>query len=295
MIKKIPINQLAIGMYIHDLNCGWMDHPFARNRFIIDEAATLNKILGVGVEEVYIDTDRGEDVVIEEVSTYSGKEIDELLPQPSALTPGVISKLSPAGEFDHANNLYSNANKFIKNMMNDIRFGKLITLKRCEPIIEDIIDSVFRFPSALLPLAQIKARDEYTFQHSVSVAALAAAFGRVLELPRNEIRDIAMGGLLHDVGKAMMPVRMLNKPGKLDGEEFYIMKTHVLHTIKLLNDIDGISDITLNAAAQHHERYDGTGYPHGLKGDADSTGRCNTLVKPFSRCFEIQGLPGTFI
>jgi putative nucleotidyltransferase with HDIG domain len=267
MIKKIPIDQLEIGMYIHDLNCGWMDHPFARNRFKVDEVATLNKILGTGVAEVYIDTALGADVRVADTGTVEVGEIEESLADLIDFLPSIIVRLSPAEEFEHAKDLYANASKLMQDMMRDVRLGKQITLEPCEPVIDDIISSMFRFPSALLPLAQMKTVDEYTFQHSVAVAALAVAFGRVLDLPRDEIKDIALGGFLHDVGKALVPGRILNKPGKLDDAEFEIMKSHVVHTAKLLKDVKGISEITFNAAAQHHERHDGSGYPHGLKGD----------------------------
>ena len=267
MIKKIPIDQLKIGMYLHDLNCGWMDHPFARNRFMVDEAATLSKILGTGVAEVYIDTRLGADVRGVKTSADEAEEIEEALADLIEFSPNIISRLSPDEEFNHAKELYSDASKLMQDMMKDVRLGKQIALEQCEPMLDNIIDSMFRYPSALLPLAQMKTRDEYTFQHSVSVSALAVAFGRVLDLPRDEIKDITLGGLLHDVGKALVPGRILNKPGKLDEAEFDVMKSHVVHTAKLLNDIRGVSEITFNAAAQHHERFDGTGYPHGLKGD----------------------------
>ena len=151
--------------------------------------------------------------------------------------------------------------------MKDVRLGKQIEMEQCDPIVDNIIDSMFSAPSMLLPLAQIKTRDEYTYQHSVSVAALSVAFGRVLKMPRDEIREVAMGGLLHDVGKAMVPGRILNKPGKLTEAEFAIIRNHVIYTTKLLNDTHGISEVAFNAAAQHHERFDGSGYPNKLKGD----------------------------
>lgn len=270
MIKKIPIGQLEIGMYIHDLNCGWMNHPFARNRFKVDKVAILNKILATGVVEVYIDTARGADVRIPETSTVKPREADEIaepLNETSPFIANIIDKFSPAEEFNRAKNLYSNADILMQDIMKGVRIGKQIALERCEHMVDDIVDSMFRFPSALLPLAQLKISDQYTFQHSVSVAALAVAFGRVLELPRDEIKDISLGGLLHDVGKALVPGRILNKQGRLSGEEFHVMKSHVLHTAKLLNDVKGVSETTFNAAVQHHERYDGTGYPYRLKGD----------------------------
>jgi HD-GYP domain-containing protein (c-di-GMP phosphodiesterase class II) len=90
----------------------------------------------------------------------------------------------------------------------------------------------------------------------------------------------------------------LNKPGKLEESEFNVMKTHVVHTAKLLNDVNGVSEITFNAAAQHHERYDGTGYPHGLKGDAISRhGQMLAIVDVYDAITSIRayhkGMPPT--
>jgi HD-GYP domain-containing protein (c-di-GMP phosphodiesterase class II) len=254
-------------MYIHDLNCKWLNHPFALKSFMVNDSPTLSKILAIGVEEVYIDSDQGADPDI-----VGNNTPENSLSEPSTFISNILPHLSPAEEFNRAISIYSNANKMMLDMMQDIRQGKKITLKKCEPFAHEIVDSMFRFPSALLPIAQLKKRDEYTCQHAVSVSALSVAFGRVLDLPLEVIKDIALGGLLHDVGKALVPKRILNKPEQLDGEEFHIMKGHVLHTSKLLRDVKGISDITYNAAAQHHERFDGKGYPFGLSSDEISLG-----------------------
>jgi putative nucleotidyltransferase with HDIG domain len=298
MIKKIPIDQLKIGMFIHDLNCSWIDHPFARNRFMVDRVEILSRILEAGVVEVSIDTALGSDVTGSDTGVVEDGELDEPEEELSSLIPNFISTLSPAEEFERAKILFSNASKLMHGIMKDVRLGKQIALEQCDPIVDNIIDSMFSFPSALLPLAQMKTRDEYTFQHSVSVSALAVAFGRVLDMPRDEIKAVALGGLLHDVGKALVPGRILNKPGKLDDEEFVVMKSHALHTAKLLNDVNGVSEITFNAASQHHERYDGKGYPQGLKGDAISRhGQMLAIVDAYDAITSIRiyktGIPPT--
>lgn len=291
MIIKISINQLKIGMYVNDLNYVWKKHPFEWQCFTVEDAATLNKILGSGIAEIYIDTSRGADVDAVEV-------IDEPSCEPSATLPGIISKLSPAEEFRRAKELYSNANKLMQGMMKDVRLGKQIELEQCEPMVDNIVDSMFSMPSALLPLAQMKNVDEYTFQHSVSVAALAVAFGRVMNMPRDEIKALAMGGLLHDVGKAKVPTSILNKSGKLDDAEFAVMKSHASNTAEVLKGTKGVSEITFNAAAQHHERYDGTGYPRGLKGDQISLhGQMLAIVDVYDAITSIRvyhkGMPPT--
>jgi putative nucleotidyltransferase with HDIG domain len=133
--------------------------------------------------------------------------------------------------------------------------------------VEKMVDSIFRQQDALIPLARLKTHDEYTFQHSVSVCALMVAFARGLKLSRDIIKEIAIGALLHDVGKAKVPDSILNKPAKLTDAEFTKMKSHVVQSIIILQNTPGISQIALDVAGQHHERFDGTGYPNKLKGD----------------------------
>lgn len=254
MIKKIAGWQLKMGMYVHDLDVVWPNHPFDWQCFLVEDSDSLNKLLEAAISHIEIDTEKGLDV-------------EDIVSEPSATISSIVAKSSPAEEFERAKKLYSNASKMMQGMMNDVRLGKQIDLERCEPMVDNILDSMFNSPSTLLPLAQIKNKDEYTFQHSVSVSALAVAFGRVLNLPRDEIKEIALGGLLHDVGKAKVPTQILNKPGKLDDQEMVVMKHHAATSAEVLQQVEGLSHIAFNAAAQHHERYDGTGYPLGLKGD----------------------------
>ena len=295
MIKKIPVGQIKIGMYVHDLDKVWGTHPFDWQCFEIDDVGTLNKILTSGIKEICIDTDLGADVASADTRKA---DVEEVFSEASAFVPDIFIKRSPVEEFERAKALYANANLLMQNMMQDVRMGKQIHVDQCAPTVDNILDSMFSAPSALLPLAQMKTRDEYTFQHSVSVSALAVAFGRVLNLPRAEIKELAMGGLLHDVGKAKVPGKILNKPGKLDDAEFAVMKNHAASTSTLLKDVEGVSEIAFNAASQHHERYDGTGYPLGLKGDEISLhGQMLAIVDVYDAITSIRvyhkGLPPT--
>ncbi|MGE5468911.1 MAG: HD-GYP domain-containing protein [Ignavibacteria bacterium] len=263
MLKKITVAQLRTGMYVHDLNCDWTDHPFLRNQFLVEDEAMLGKILAAPIPEVWIDTDRGLDVA----PTATSPEA----PAASFTSPAdPIAVPDLSAEVQRARKLHREANRLVSDLLADARMGKQLQVERCEPVVEGILDSIFRKPDALLPLAQVKSRDEYTFQHSVAVAALAAAFGRTLDMSRETIKELAIGGLLHDVGKALVPDAILNKPGKLSEEEFAVMKGHASHGAELLRQTPGISEIAFAAAAEHHERFDGTGYPRGLKGDGIS-------------------------
>lgn len=266
MIKLIPIGRLRPGMYIHDLNCGWLQHDFVRNRFLVEGEDDVRKVRAIGVREIYVDTARGLD-------PDAPSDAPEAVPAAAlaiADAPVVRTGSKAANAFDRARALHREATQIVRDMLVDIRLGKQIELEKVEPLVTRIVDSIFTQQDALLPLARLKQHDNYTFQHSVSVCALMTAFARTLELPREIIREIAIGALLHDVGKARVPDEILNKPARLTDAEFEKMKNHVVQSKIILQATPGISDIALDVAAQHHERHDGTGYPNRLKGEAIS-------------------------
>ena len=266
MIKKIGIDQLKPGMFIHDLNCGWLDHPFLTNSFPVLDEKMVGRIREVGIREVYIDTVKGADVWLARTQQEVSADLDrQMLAIAEAKVVAPISaNLSDEGP--RARRMHSEANKIVRNLMEDVRLGQQIQVDRLEPLVENMVDSIFRNQDALLPLARLKHHDSYTFEHSVSVCALLVAFARGLKLEREVIKEVAMGGLLHDVGKARVPDTILNKPAKLTDAEFEQMKSHVVQSVVVLQQNPGVSATALAVAGQHHERYDGTGYPNKLVG-----------------------------
>lgn len=280
-IKLIGIGQLRPGMYVQDVNCSWMDHPFVTNQFMVKTADRINEIKALGVHELYIDTARGCDV-----EGVSARSADDLRHEVDAKMAEIAREIQIEPqrtelrlEVERARVLHSEANRIVRGLIQDVRLGKQVELEQIDPVVENIIDSVFRNQDALLPLARLKDHDNYTFQHCVSVSALLVSFARGLKLERPIIKEIAIGGLLHDVGKAKVPDDILNKPAKLTDAEFAKMKSHVVQSILILQSTPGISRIALEVAGQHHERYDGTGYPNRLKGDQISLyGRMGAIV-----------------
>lgn len=266
MIKKIAVDQLQPGMYVHDLNCGWLDHPFLTNSFFVKDEAVIEKILAVGVRELYIDTIKGADVFLARTQQEVNDELDQQMLEIARKKSDKPLVADLAEEGGRARRLHGEANRIVRNLMGDVRLGLQLEVDRLEPLVENMVDSIFRNQDALLPLAHLKSHDSYTFEHSVSVCALMVAFGRGLKLPRETIKEIALGGLVHDVGKAKVPDSILNKPAKLTDDEFTRMKSHVVQGIIILQNTPGIGDQALHVAGQHHERFDGTGYPNRLKG-----------------------------
>ena len=132
-----------------------------------------------------------------------------------------------------------------------------------------VVSNTINYDNAsLLAVAKLHTADDHTYEHCVATGALMYVLAQKLGMGRNEAKEYALAGLLHDVGKALMPADILNKPSKLTREEFATMREHVAWGLTYLRKCGIRSKIVLEACAHHHERLDGTGYPHQLKGDA---------------------------
>lgn len=280
VIKLIPVTRLRPGVYVHDLNCGWLQHDFLRNRFLVADAEDVRRIRALGVTEIRIDTARGLDPDPPDAVATAPKASTPAAPAvPAPATPTAHAPVKAADTLERARSLHHEANMIVHDLLADVRLGRQIEVEKVEPLVARIVDSIFTRADALLPLARLKQHDRYTFQHSVSVCALMVALARTLELPRETIHEIAIGALLHDVGKARVPDEILNKPGKLTAAEFDHMKSHVVQGKLILQATPGISPVALEVAAQHHERFDGSGYPNRIAGEAISLhGRMAAIV-----------------
>jgi putative nucleotidyltransferase with HDIG domain len=267
MIKCVNISDLQIGMYIHDLNCDWMSHPFLRNRFTLTTDAEIQKIVESGIHEVYIDTDKGMDVVhaptAEEVKHQLEGQMRQIAENKK---PAVGARVTAAEEFGRAKSIHEEAHQIIHGILHDVRLGKQVELEQVAPSVERMTTSILRNNGALLALCRIKDKDNYTFQHSVSVGALMVTFCNAQNMSKEVIHHAGIGGMLHDIGKMRVPDEILNKPDRLTEREFSVMKCHVVESKKILSQSNGISETSIKVAAQHHERHDGSGYPEGLKG-----------------------------
>ncbi|QJD90781.1 HD-GYP domain-containing protein [Duganella dendranthematis] len=260
MLKKVDSSQLKVGMYIHDLSCDWMTHPFVRNRFLLTTHDEIRKILNAGIHDVVIDSSKGLDVQdapsLAEAQAATEREIVEIV----AKAP-VQTRVSLGEEMQRAVQIRHQASTLVRTVMQDARLGKAIELDQVQPVVQNITESILRNPGALVGLLRIKNKDDYTFLHSVSVCTLLVAFCRSRNLPADVTHQAGLGGLLHDTGKALVPDAILNKPGPLTDEEFAIIKKHPEDGYKILKQTPEIGPIPLDITLHHHERRDGSGYP----------------------------------
>jgi HD-GYP domain-containing protein (c-di-GMP phosphodiesterase class II) len=282
MLKKIPVDQLRLGMHLHALEGRWLDHPFWRARFMIDDPAELDGIRRSGVKECWIDLGRGRDTAsppeagAPATPAPSSDEAQAPPPLPPGLSPGPPVQPQPtptrplAAELREAAEICQRGREAVRSMFAEARMGRTIDAAGCLPLVEEVSRSVRRNAGALVSLARLKTHDDYTYMHSVAVCALMVALARQLGLEESACREAGLAGLLHDVGKALMPGEVLSKPARLTESEWAVMRTHPERGHDLLEASGTVTGAALDVVLHHHERIDGGGYPHGLESDAIS-------------------------
>ncbi|MDR2051419.1 MAG: HD-GYP domain-containing protein [Deltaproteobacteria bacterium] len=276
MQKKIPTNQLVPGMYTLKTDIHWRDNPYLYNAEGRVTSERIDKILSEGYLEVFIDPERTRpdfDNSAETVAASFGEtvqDVEEEFEKP---------RTSLALEMDAAKNTYVEALEASINFMDNIRRRDAVDLYKGKKLVENLMGSLARNPDALLTLCKLRKADEYTYSHSVNVAVLALAFARHMSYPRSVQFEVGMSGLFHDLGKAMIPIEILNAPRDLSESELVILRRHPRLGYEYVKKTPGFTQEVLLGIYDHHERFDGSGYPRALKGDKISlAGRVISLV-----------------
>lgn len=248
-LKELTVDQLQPGMYVYDLGVSWVFHPFLYNRFALD-AQSIERIRKLGIERVMVDLSRE---------------------QTAELTAPVPTKDRAASGDDEVRAgarvraITKEARSFVKGMIAQARAGKAIDHNDVEAVSDSLFAAVTAHRSTMFAFGRIRSRDNYTYQHCVNVSVLLMAFAEHLGMESGHVRLMGTAGLLHDIGKALIPEAIVKKPGKLTEDEFRIMKTHVRQGVAVLQDSDGIPPLAIELTGTHHERMDGSGYPNGYE------------------------------
>ena len=270
MLKKIAVDQLRIGMHVDKLEGRWIEHPFWKTRFVLDSTDDLKTLRDSSVTECWINTRLGLDVAAV-VAPDKPAPVPAAPPSaPAAATapPAAASpsrdRRSMAAEMRQAAAICDRGREAVAAMFSEARMGRSIDAESCLPLVDDIASSVLRNPGALVSLARLKTLDDYSYMHSVAVCALMVSLARQIGMDDAYCRSAGQAGLMHDIGKALMPLAVLNKPGKLTGEELAIIRLHPERGHALLLEGQGATPEMLDVVLSHHERVDGTGYPRRL-------------------------------
>ena len=272
MLRTIRSDQLRPGMYVQRLSGAWLDHPFWRRSFVAD-ADAVKRIRDSGVPELVIDVTRG--LAPDEDRPAAAMSVAAEAPGPGSAAdlalPESVGARAPTASFEtevrSARQLLESGRSLVEAMFAEARLGRAIDTGAADPLVNELCASVLRNPHALVSVARLKTADDYTYLHSMAVAGLMAALARRLGLAEAAVHAAARGGLLHDMGKAVAPLHVLNKPGSLTDEEYGAMRRHPEDGHRLLIE-SGVEDpAALDIALHHHEKMDGTGYPRQLPGE----------------------------
>ena len=269
MLKKISVDQLTVGMHLKEFCGSWMEHPFWSSGFVITDPKDIQTILASSIKEFWIDSSKGVDVaagsiVVTEVESEAQIEVEM---RQAADGQREIAPVSMAVEMEKAQKICAQSKRAVMYMFQEARMGNAVDASGAKQMVAEISDSVSRNPGALISLARLKTADDYTYMHSVAVCAMMVALARQIGLDEEQTRLAGLAGLMHDLGKAAMPMEVLNKPGKLTDAEFSIIKTHPVEGYRLLQSGKDVDAVVLDVCLHHHEKTDGSGYPKGLKAD----------------------------
>jgi HD-GYP domain-containing protein (c-di-GMP phosphodiesterase class II) len=263
MRKKIPVDQVRLGMHIHELCGPWMSHPFWRTKFILKDPEDIRRLRESSIKEVWIDSKLGLDVEPGETREEVDEKVGKILEEANAPEER-RKKVTVTEELKEAAKTCAKATDAVKTMFGELRMGKALSAGAVDGLVEEITNSLDRNPGALISLARLKTADDYTYMHSVAVSALMVSLAKQMEMSDREIHGAGRAGLLHDLGKANVPMKVLNKPGKLTDEEFGMVKVHPEEGHRILLEGGSTDQVALDVVIHHHEKVDGTGYPHGL-------------------------------
>jgi putative nucleotidyltransferase with HDIG domain len=268
-----------VGIYVSRLDRPWTDTPFLFQGFVVEDEDQLDTLRDL-CKVVYVEV--------------SAAEADELLSaarktsvakSPAPVPPDPLDNLSadaaafvdqvPAKdpvllktELTLAAETFGEAKRAVGTIFDNLRRGGGLDVPHLETVVGSMVDSVFRNRDAMGWLARMKSKDDYLYSHSLATSVWALAFGRHLGLDKETLKAVGTGAMLLDIGKTRLPTELLKKPGKPSEDEWRLIHAHVDQGIELLRAAADVDKRIVTMIATHHERFDGSGYPQKLQGDA---------------------------
>ncbi|MCJ2178960.1 HD-GYP domain-containing protein [Novosphingobium album (ex Hu et al. 2023)] len=282
-LKQISTSQVEMGMFVHSFQGSWLNHPFWKARFLIEDEDRLEAVRQSALDGVVIDTDRGADLPRQDEapaargpvlhSALKARNLRMSSPAPQAAAPTPIrapvpriAKVGVAREFGNARRVAGQARKVISKVFIEARLGNAPRVAEVTPVVEDIYASIERNPYAFSGLMRCKSEIETIYQHMLSVSALMVSLARQLGLSAQQTHTAGMAGLLLDVGMSRLEIDPTALTGGLGDIDEDLWHRHCYVGRDLLAAAEGVPDEVLQAVARHHEQMDGAGFPQALAG-----------------------------
>ncbi len=259
-LKRVDTKDLELGMVVSRLDRPWRETSFLLQGFQIQDEAELEELreqcrhvfILVADEEIEISVEMRKPVKAQDISSEIGQAHYQV-------TTAFEDEVSAARKS------HNQVADLVAEIAAVLDADKQLDLPKVERSVDVMVGSIERNPDAFLWLSRIKKFDSEAYRQSLSASVWAATFGRHLGLKEDRLKDLATGALLMDVGYTALPKGLLNKTGRLSNEEWELVKSHVMKSMRILGRTPGLSNDVLAMVATHHERLDGSGYPEGLK------------------------------
>ena len=251
MIKRkyMRTRQLKPGMKIDQSVVDRLGRNLVARGSVLDEYV-IDSLIKLGVMNVYIqdgEIDPEEEKIV--ISEEAKKNIEKLHTADRSkvtLSNSVRERVAHGIQYIYGNAEADNLSEATNSITNDL------------------LDAIDSNNAIAIDINELKTSDEYTFKHSVDVATISMILAKQQGLSRQDIYQIGVAGLLHDVGKTRVPLEILNKPGRLDDKEFEVMKQHSVYGYRMVKDKPNFNEAISLAVLQHHEKINGLGYPMGV-------------------------------
>lgn len=278
---KLPVSQLTLGMFVSAIDKHDQGQLAIANAGQIKHRDAISRLTQSGIKYVWVDTERSADHCGFKKKASNNSQLESKK-----------SSLTREKQQAQAKEILTQAKDLIRKVLSETFEGKAIEVAPFGALADSMIESALLDADALKCMSALRSKDAYLLEHSVNVAFLLVTFGKYLKLDRSMLREMAIGGILHDIGKIKVDNKVLHKPGKLTPEEFEHMKLHQVFALDIMNEAKGLSQMSKDICLMHHEKLDGRGYPRGLKGDEIPLhGRMSCIVDIFdaltaTRCYK---------
>jgi HD-GYP domain-containing protein (c-di-GMP phosphodiesterase class II) len=271
--KEVPVEFLEFGMFVARLDRPWTETPFVYQGFVLKTEQQLNALKKY-CKTVFVDPEKKEVVVAPRLLTLPPASARQVIAeQAREVVRGTVVYKELAtveDELPRARAVFTQANQIVHTMSRAVVTGTALDGNRAKQAVTEITDSVVRNPDAMMLLVTMRDQAEETLNRSTQVSVYMTVFGRFLQLERERLELLGLMGLLQDVGMLKLPPGMPARRSDLSAEEDATFKSHVEHSVEILSKTAGLPAELPSMASLHHERYDGSGYPRGLKGGAIS-------------------------
>lgn len=265
---KVPVAKLVPGLYV-DLELSWNKHPFLFSRFKIKNQQEIQIIQGLDLELVTVIPAKS-DTKIPEISSTSSVNAQPITEE--TLWQEKEARVDKAAEYRRKRSQlakrYKETVKKVKRLTQDLNVSPANAMRDAAEVADEMAKAFEAEGDVLINLINLSADDYSFYNHSLNTTVLAMVIGRSLQLKGADLRNLGIGAMLHDVGKAVLPSTVVMKRGVLTPAEKKLLQTHAASGLKLAANVQELSNDAKAIIVQHHEFIDGSGYPRGIKGDA---------------------------